>query len=59
MRDECRPLLEKAKSGSTGTLARKLLQLVSVPAKQTAILAEALCGRLHVAQRWASAVPAT
>ena len=27
--DECRPLLEKAKSGSTGTLARKLLQLVS------------------------------
>jgi Family of unknown function (DUF6493) len=52
VRDECRLLLEKAKSGNTGALARKLLRLPSAPTKQTAILVEALRGRLHVAQGW-------
>jgi hypothetical protein len=56
VRDECRLLLEKTKSGNTGTLARKLLQIPSSPTKQTAILVEALRGRLHLAHQWTSTV---
>lgn len=52
VRAEFRPLLEKAKSGKTALLAKRLLARTSSPGKCMQILAEALAGRLERAGRW-------
>jgi hypothetical protein len=50
-----RPLLETASSGKTGTLAKKLLSLTSSRQRREQLFLEALEGRVHRAEAWASA----
>jgi hypothetical protein len=50
-----RPLLETAASGKTGTLAKKLLSLTSSLQRREQLFLEALEGRVHRAEVWASA----
>lgn len=50
-----RPLLETATSGKTGTLAKKLLSLTSSLQRREQLFLEALEGRVHRAEAWASA----
>jgi hypothetical protein len=49
-----RPILEKAHTGKTGTLARRLLLVNGAPGKHNRFLTEALEGRLQRATRWAA-----
>jgi hypothetical protein len=50
-----RPLLETTTSGKTGTLAKKLLSLTSSLQRREQLFLEALEGRVHRAEAWASA----
>jgi hypothetical protein len=52
VRAEFRPLLEKAKSGKTALLAKRLLARAPSAGKRLQVLAEALAGRLERARRW-------
>src|SRR5262249_43016066 len=54
VRVELRPLLEKATTGKTGSLAKKLLKLSSTLHKRGPVLMEALDGRLRRAEQWAN-----
>lgn len=50
--DACRTLLEKARTGKTALLAKKLLQLPSATVQRRQILLEALRGRMDRCRRW-------
>lgn len=50
--DDCRPVLAQATTGKTGTLAKRLLQMTSVPERERRYLFEALEGRVERARRW-------
>jgi hypothetical protein len=51
----CRPLLQRAKSGKTGTLAQKLLLLKRSSDQHRRVLVEALQGRVERCRRWQTA----
>ncbi|MFL5245722.1 MAG: DUF6493 family protein [Gemmataceae bacterium] len=58
IREPLPSLLQKAQSGKTGSLAKRLLLLSGSPEKRGQVLLEALRGRVQRAERWRRQAPA-